>query len=268
MNKEITHKSVDLRFYAELNDFLPADKQFIRFNQRFKGTPSVKDLIEAAGVPHPEIDLILVNSESVNFAYKISDHDQISVYPEFELLNITPIIRLRARPLRITKFILDINLGKLAKYLRILGFDTYYNNKLDDSEIVSLAGLEHRIILTKDIGLLKYKAVTHGFWIRSVYVREQLREVVEKLDIGQQAKPFTRCAHCNGELEIVPKEVVRDRLEPRTKKYFSEFRQCPDCEKIYWKGSHFKRMQKIFDDLIEITATKKNPHLDPDFYWD
>ncbi len=251
MKREFTHKSVNLRFYAELNDFLPVDKQFTQFNQKFKGSPSVKDLIEATGVPHPEIDLILVNGESVNFTYKISDHDNISVYPEFELFNITPLIRLRPEPLRITKFIIDVNLGKLAKHLRILGFDTCYNNKFQDQEIVRIARAEHRIILTKDIGLLKNKAVTHGLWIRSADVREQLGELLEKLDIKPQIIPFTRCVNCNGELITVSKETVREKLEPRTKKYFSEFRQCPDCEKIYWKGSHFKRMHKIIDDIVE-----------------
>lgn len=258
MVREITQKSVNLRFYAELNDFLPGDKQFVRFNKRFKGTPSVKDLIEAVGIPHPEIDLILVNGEPVDFSYKISNYDDISVYPKFELFNIKSLIKLRPEPLRDTKFILDVNLGKLAKYLRFLGFDAYYGNTLDDSEIINIAGLEHRIILTKDLGLLKNKAVTHGFWIRSVHVREQLREVIEKLDIREQVRPFTRCAHCNGKLAVVSRESVLERLEPRTKRYFSEFRQCPDCGKVYWKGSHFKRMQKILDEILK-TPQKKYP---------
>ena len=239
------------RFYEELNDFLPQHRQKTRFEYAFDGTPAVKDSIEALGVPHTEVDLILVNGQSVDFAHHIQDGDDVAVYPVFESLDISPVIRLRPKPLRESRFILDGHLGKLARNLRLLGFDTLYRNDYDDTEIIRIAERERRIILTRDVGILKHGAVTRGYWIRTTSPEEQTQEVLRRFDLFRQTRPFTRCTVCNGPVEKIAKEKILHRLEPRTKKYYEAFYRCVECDKIYWKGSHHEKMLDKIDRWIK-----------------
>jgi len=233
------------RFYEELNDFLPVLKRKISFTYSFKGNPSVKDAIEAIGIPHVEVDMIMVNGTSVDFSYKLRNEDQVSVYPVFESLNITGITSLREKPLRIMKFIPDVHLGKLSKYLRLCGFDTVFDTILSDKEIIDLSLKEHRIILTRDRGLLKNKRVTHGYWVRSIRPEEQLREILQRFDLKNNLHPFIRCMECNGMLNNVPKEEIMNRLLPKTIDYYTEFKRCLECGKIYWEGSHYERLKEF-----------------------
>lgn len=227
------------RFYAELNDFLPSDRQQTPFSHPFNGKPAVKDTIEALGVPHTEVDLILVNGTSVGFDYHLQNGDRVAVYPVFETLDITPIVKLRETPLRRTAFILDVHLGKLARLLRMLGFDARYRNDVSDPELVEIALRERRIILTRDVGLLKRGEVTHGYWVRSTAPMAQAREVVRRFDLRDQAAPFTRCIACNGELAPVDQAAVRSQLPPRVAVAHDTFQQCRHCGKVYWQGSHY-----------------------------
>ena len=242
--------TVSFRFYEELNDFLPAARRKIQFSYSFRGNPSVKDAIEAIGVPHVEVDMILANGESTDFSYKIKDGDTFSVYPVFESLNIVPVTHLKGRPLRITRFICDVHLGKLARYLRLFGFDTYFRGDLDDNEIIDISILEKRIILTRDTGLLKNKKVTHGYRIRSVDAPDQLKEICIRLDLKRSINPFTLCMECNGKLEDVSKSEIRDRLLPLTKRYYRKFKRCSNCDRVYWNGSHYKRMNNLIKKTI------------------
>jgi uncharacterized protein len=239
------------RFYEELNDFLPLGKRKKLFPYSFIGTPSVKDSIEALGVPHAEVDLVLVNSTSVDFSYKLRNADSVSVYPVFESFDISPVTHLREKPLRDTKFILDVHLGKLAKYLRLCGFDAFYRKDYNDLEIIKISLSDKRIILTHDVGLLKNRRVTHGYWIRSQLIYEQLKEVFCRFNLKNLIRPFVRCMECNGLLGEVLKEDILDRLLPETCKYYQKFKKCPDCDRIYWEGSHYERMRKYIDCLIK-----------------
>lgn len=248
-------KQATFRFYEELNDFLPANKKKVEFLHQFAGNPSVKDIIEAIGVPHVEIDLILVNGVSVDFKYILKDNDRVSVYPVFETIVISGVTHLRNKPLRETKFILDVHLGKLAKYLRMLGFDTLYRNDNDDPEIICISLAENRIILTRDIGLLKVKSVTHAYFVRSQHPKEQIKEILKYFDLYQSIDPFNRCIKCNGQLEPVEKEKIIQQLEPLTIKYFNSFYRCNNCQCIFWEGSHFEHMQS-FIQTIQDTALK------------
>lgn len=215
-----------------------------------RGNPSVKDSIEALGVPHVDVDMIIVNGEPVDFTRKLKDKDQISVYPVFESFDISGVSPLRAKPLRETKFILDVHLGKLVKYLRLCGLDTLYKNHFSDNEIIGMSLSEHRIILTRDRGILKNRKVTHGYWIRSQNPQEQLKEVLQRFDLKKSVRPFIRCLECNGELaDIAMKEIV-GKLQPKTRKYYTEFRLCNGCNRIYWEGSHYDRMKKFVDELF------------------
>lgn len=245
-----------LRFYEELNDFLPPDKRKHAFEYELKEPASVKDIIESVGIPHTEVDLILVNSRSVDFNYLIAHGDQISVYPVFEALDITPLVHLRPEPLRQTRFILDTHLGRLAAYLRMLGFDTLYRNDYDDQALAAISVSEKRILLTCDRRLLMRKIITHGYFVRSRQPREQLLEIIKRFDLYDVVHPFTRCIHCNSLIHKVAKEEVISQLQPRTRKYYMDFWQCPACKKIYWQGSHYQRMQKLIK-LIELSRPDK-----------
>ncbi len=247
---QIMERYVEFRFYEELNDFLPSSKHKRCFRYSFKIHQTVKDAIEALGVPHAEIDLILVNGSSVDFSYHLIEGDKISVYPVFESLDISEITRIRPKPMREPKFVLDVHLGKLCKYLRILGLDSVYRNNFEDSEIVNISVDEKRIILTRDIGILKNGAVTHGYWLRSQNPGEQLKEVIRRFDLQSSILPFHRCTVCNGIVEIVNKEKIEHLLENNTKKYFNKFFRCASCKKIYWEGSHFKSMLEFVDRIL------------------
>jgi len=233
------------RFYAELNDFLPEGKRLQRLPYTFSGKPSVKDAIEAQGIPHTEVDLIVVEGESIGFDYHLRDGDEVAVYPVFESLDITPIVKLREKPLREPRFILDVHLGKLARHMRLLGFDTLYRNDYADPEIVELSVSERRAVLTRDRRLLRARVITHGYWLRSTDAEEQLAEVIRRFDLKRLISPFSRCLACNGSMEPVKKEEILDLLEPKTKLYFDEFYRCAECGKIYWRGSHSGQLDKV-----------------------
>lgn len=180
------------RFYAELNDFLPPERRMASVARPFVDAAPVKDMIESLGVPHTEVDLILANGVSVDFAYVVRDGDRLSVYPVFEALDITPLVRLRPRPLRESRFVLDTHLGRLARYLRMAGFDTLYRNDYSDAELARISLAEKRILLTRDAGLLNRGMVTHGYYVRETTVRRQFAEVMRRFDLRGSVRPFTR----------------------------------------------------------------------------
>ena len=238
------------RFYAELNDFLLQERRQRTFAHVFELSSSVKDVIESLGVPHTEVDLILVNGESVDFSYLVQADDQISVYPVFEAIDITPVLRVRPEPLREPRFVLDVHLGQLAIYLRMLGFDTLYRNDYDDSELAQISSRGGRILLTRDRGLLKRNIVTHGYCLRTTQPRQQLIDVLRRFDLFGSITPFTRCLHCNTVLQAVEKAELSQRLSPKTLQVYNLFRRCPHCDRIYWQGSHFKHMQQFIDSVL------------------
>jgi len=242
-------KSATFRFYEELNDFLPSDKKKVVFVHTFSGTPSIKDVIESIGIPHVEVDLILVNGQAVDFKYRLKDHDMVSVYPVFETFEIASVSHLRKKPLRETKFILDVHLGKLAKHLRLFGFDTIYQNDYDDKAIIRISLAEHRIILTRDIGLLKVGSVTHAYYIRDQNPKGQIEEVLKHFDLYQAIDPFNHCIKCNGKLETVEKGTIIQQLQPNTIKYFNRFFKCANCQSIFWEGSHYDRMKNFINSI-------------------
>lgn len=240
---------ITLRFYEELNDFLPPDRRKVAFVHPLNNGGSVKDLIESLGVPHTEVDLILVNGVSVDFQYRVRDGDRISVYPVFEALDITPLVHLRPAPLRDTRFVLDTHLGRLAAYLRLLGFDTLYRNDYDDPTLARISVDAHRILLTRDRRLLMHKQITHGYYVRARQPHAQLLEILARFDLFGTRRPFTRCLHCNGLVHPVTKAQIDHHLLPRTRAFYEEFWQCGDCGKVYWKGSHYQRMQQMIEAL-------------------
>ncbi|WP_246850195.1 Mut7-C ubiquitin/RNAse domain-containing protein [Rufibacter roseolus] len=236
-------------FHGRLQDFLPKHQRQQWLHYSFTGAPALKDALEALGVPHPEIGSILLDNQPAAFLDSLPYGARVEAYPvvceeSYE----------RLPPLQIKSpvpacFVLDVHLGKLARYLRLLGFDTLYENQYDDQTIGQLAAQEQRIVLTRDIGLLKQKVVVWGYWLRSQHLETQLAEVMKRFGLKSQIQPFTRCMACNGSIVEVPKESVLPLLQPKTKVYFQEFYQCPICQRVYWKGSHYDKMQGFLERL-------------------
>jgi hypothetical protein len=247
------------RFYAELNDFLPASCRQVAFAHAWRGPAAVKDVLEALGVPHPEIDLILVNGQSVGFEHVLRDGDQVSVYPVFETLDVTPLMRLRPLPLRETRFALDVHLGRLAAYLRMLGFDTLWQHAWDDAALARCSHDEQRVLLTRDRGLLKRREVTRGYCVRAARPREQLLEVLARFDLSGQARPFTRCTQCNGMLASIDREAARGAVPPGVCERYASFTRCEDCSRVYWPGSHYTRMQRLAEETLTAVRSLDGP---------
>lgn len=244
--------SAYFRFYEELNDCLPGEKRKVRFCHNYTHQASVKDMIESLGIPHTEVDLILVNGASVGFDYLIKDGDEISVYPVFESLDISDVQHLRPQPLREPKFVADVHLGKLTRYLRMMGFDVLYRNNIDDEEIVKISVNERRAILTKDLGILKRNAVTHGHWVRSNTIKKQVTEVINRFDLKKSIKEFTLCIDCNQALVPISKSEILDELPQKVAESQTAFSRCPSCNKNYWMGTHYQKMHAFIQSLKTI----------------
>ncbi|MBN1799237.1 MAG: Mut7-C ubiquitin/RNAse domain-containing protein [Spirochaetales bacterium] len=250
--------TVHIRFYEELNYFLPKQKRKKSFSTRFTPGDTVKNLIENLGVPHTEVDLLLANGSSVGFDYFLQQDDMISVYPVFESFDIGRISKVRPQPLRELKFILDVHLGTLAVQLRMLGFDTQYQTNINDDELAQISQNKQRILITRDRGLLKRKAVTHGYCIRSKHLKEQLAEIITRFDLRGSIHPFTRCLKCNTLLSSISKQEVKGKVPEYIFKMYTEYKNCVSCDRIYWKGSHWKHMLKRLNDMFSNEQKTKN----------
>jgi uncharacterized protein with PIN domain len=245
--------AAEFRFFQELNDFLPPEQRKCWIPVTFKEGDTVKNLIEARGIPHTEIDLLTVGGQPVDFSYQVRQDDRICVYPVFESFDISGLTRVRAGALRVTRFILDVHLGRLARDLRMLGFDTEYAPPFDDADLVARAGKQHRVILTRDRALLMRKAVTHGYLVRSLEPDEQLREVLRRFQLEESIRPFTRCLLCNSELRVLPVRQARERVPALVYRLYEDFRECPRCGQVFWEGSHWRDMKARLGELISDT---------------
>ena len=196
------------------------------------------------------MELILKDGQPVDFSYLVQPGDSFSIYPPLSKFKLPAAKTLVPEyPLNKPKFILDVHLGRLARYLRRFGFDTAYKNDYLDREIAELAEKEERIILSRDLGLLMRKRVKWASFIWSDDPKEQLKEVFKRYSLSHYYQGESRCVNCNSQLEKIEKEEIIERLEPKTKKYFNDFRYCKNCDKIYWRGSHFEKTEKLLTEL-------------------
>jgi uncharacterized protein with PIN domain len=239
--------TVTFRFYEELNDFLAPERRRREFSVPCARAATTKHMIEALGVPHTEVELILLNGVSVGFDKRLSDGDRVAVYPQFEAFDITPLLRVREQPLRDTRFVADAHLGTLARLLRMMGFDTLYDNRLADGEIERIVATQGRIVLTRDRDLLKRKHITHGCYVRALQPQQQLREVFERLDLRRSARPFTRCPICNAALHAVTPAEVAHRVPARVRERHHRFSACEVCGRVFWEGTHCQRVRALVD---------------------
>jgi uncharacterized protein with PIN domain len=228
--------SATFRFYDGLNDFLARERRGAAFGTPCARDATTKHMIEALGVPHTEVELILVNGESSALERILEEGDRVAVYPRFTRLDVAPLLRLPQQPPGRLRFIADAHLGGLARLLRMAGFDTIYRNTADD-------GLEAgRIVLTRDRERLKRREVEFGCYVRALHPQEQLHEVFDRYSLAERARPFTLCLHCNAPLRGVPKAEVLERLPSAVRTSQETFTVCDCCGRVFWQGSHWKRM--------------------------
>lgn len=224
-------------FDPALQPLLKRDLRGQPVEMRFQGAQSVKHLIESLGVPHTEIGPLSANGGKIWQEYIVQDGDRIEVRP----------VALSDDETTEPRFVLDGHLGRLASHLRMLGLDCLYNNAYEDEELVQVSVAEERILLTRDRLLLMHKVITQGYLVRSLVSTEQLYEAVQRYGLVKWVRPFARCMNCNHSLEEIEKEMVLEKLEPLTKKYYDEFKLCPACDQVYWKGSHYERMLALIE---------------------
>jgi len=236
--------AVRFRFYAELNDFVAPDRRGRESVLACAADATVKHALESLGVPHTEVELILVDGAPVDFAHRLHDGDRVAVYPVFEAFDVTPLLRLRPAPLRVTRFFADAHLGALARLLRLAGFDTRYENCIGDGELVRAAVAERRIALSRDRGLLMRRDLTHGCYVHAQQPDAQLAEVLARLDLTACLQPFSRCLDCNAPLHAVERAHVLDRLPPGVRERQQRFATCDACRRVFWEGSHWQCMRE------------------------
>lgn len=240
---------VFLRFYEELNDFLHPENRKKTFLSIIDTPKTIKQLINSFGIPDVEVDLVLANSHSVPFSYLLKDGDYVSVYPKFESFDISSVTEIRNKPLRNLNFILDVHLGKLAKYLRMLGFDTLYQNNYTDQHLIRLSKESGRVLLTRDKALLNVKQVTRGYWVKNNNAINQIKEVVNRFHLLPLAKPFSRCLKCNAKVQNIDKRLLKNIVSPNIYSQYSEFSECTGCGNVFWKGSHYRSMVRFIEKL-------------------
>jgi uncharacterized protein with PIN domain len=236
-------------FHGALTDFFKSKAEPYLARVQVQEKTALKHIVEALGVPHPEIGKIIVNQKEVDLSYHPICGDHIHIHPwqieQTTTNNNCP------------KFILDNHLGKLTAYLRLLGIDAFYNHQFDDEQIACIAVEQNRVVLTRDRGLLKRKVIQRGYCVRQDNPLSQLSEVINHFQLDEYLKPFSRCPRCNGLLEKVDKQTILDQLLPLTRLYYNEFSRCTDCGQIYWKGSHYDRIKPIIQRFASIKDEEK-----------
>lgn len=241
---------VTFRFYSILNDFLPPWQRQKEIRKKFGSHTSLKDAIESLGIPHTEIALVLLNGFPAGFEHKVVEGARLSVYPSFKSIDIGALSLQSGKGTVLLQFVLDVHLGTLARYLRMLGFDALYSNDWTDKKLAEMSFLEKRVLLTRDPGLLKRKKVTRGYFVRATEPRFQAVEVVREFQLKEKIMPFGRCISCNGLIQPIPKEKMNTEIPPQVKQRHSAFFQCQNCGKIYWMGSHYRKMTILINWII------------------
>ncbi len=239
--------TIRLNLHGDLDFFVRSGARSRPIERSLNEKTSVKDAIESFGVPHPEVDVILVNGEPVDFDYALANDADIELYP---VATSSPQFKYKRLQLtKINRFILDGHLGTLARDLRLLGFDVAYDPTAEDRQLLEVMDRENRALLTRDRRLLMHAVVKTGYCPRSQNAGEQTIEVIRRFDLLGSIAPFTRCLRCNAPLRKVSKAEIIERLEPLTKIYYEEFRRCTGCGQIYWAGSHFSKLQKRLEQI-------------------
>lgn len=252
--------SATFRFYGELNDFLARERRGHAFTTPCARAATTKHMVEALGVPHTEVELVLLNGDPAGLDDILEEGDRVAVYPRFTQLPVADVARLGQRPPGRARFVADAHLGALARLLRMAGFDTVYRNTLHDAEVEAIAQDEGRAVLTRDRALLKRRGIEYGCYVRALKAEAQLRDVVERFGLAERVRPFTLCLSCNAPLRPVAKADVMARLPPRVAATHDEFSTCDRCHGVFWKGSHWQRMAEVLDTILRDAGADNDPH--------
>lgn len=240
-------KKIRLIVHGSLNDFL--DKGLsdpTRLTISFELSPSVKDLMESKGIPHTAVFRVLVNGAPESADYNVVPDDEIEVFP-MEEVDPDELETIFSSP---PAFIADSHLAKLGRDLRLLGIDTLINEDKEDAEIIRLSNNEKRMILTRNLNLLRHGSTQYGYWVRSEDPDQQLDEVLSRFDLFEMIQPFSRCMACNGMLDEVSPEEVREEVPPKVREWCDQYHRCKDCGKVYWKGSHYDKLKEKVERVI------------------
>ena len=237
------------RFYARLNAFLAVERRGQAFRCSCAESATTKHMIEALGVPHIEVALVLVNGAPAGLDWPIEAGDRVAVYPKFEQLDIGSLTATEPLPPGPPRFVADAHLGGLARLLRMAGFDTLYDNNFEDAAMAELANRERRALLTRDRALLMHRLVLHGCYVHAIKPQDQLRELYQRFDLASHARPFSLCLSCNVPLHPVDKEAILDRVPPRVQARHERFWRCDQCDRIFWEGTHWQDMRALLDSL-------------------
>ncbi len=234
-------------FDAELAKLLRLPRQTVRYPLLRRA--AIKDIIEALGVPHTEVGAIEAGGRPKDFSYLPRPGDTVTVNALQPPVDVCRPSLLRPLPLGAVRFLVDANVARLGRLLRLVGLDTAIATGEKDDRIAARAAAEGRILLSRDRNLLKRKIVHHGRLVRACLPYQQLVEIITFYGLETSLAPFSRCQVCNTPLVEVDKEQVLDRLEPLTRKYYDSFTRCPACDRIYWPGSH---RQRLVDQLAAV----------------
>jgi len=236
------------RFYGQLNDFLPKRYRNRDLGFTFLGQPTVGETIERIGPPHPEIARIIIDGENASWDCRLGGGERVAIYPKMQWQEANTLLpRYRGEP----RFVLDVHLGKLARFLRLLGFDSLFRPDLSDPEIARISATQNRIVLTRDMGLLKRKSIVHGYFPRTTKPKSQLHEIVTQFDIAAFSQPFTRCLDCNGRLVSAQKATVVDDIPASVFHRYEKFARCDQCTKVFWEGGHYQDMKRFIAEILQ-----------------
>jgi uncharacterized protein with PIN domain/sulfur carrier protein ThiS len=219
------------RFADALSMFLRPELRGAVFAYECARAANLKNAIEALGVPHTEVGVVLVNGNPATLQRTVREGDEVEVLAYAQVQDSAPL------------FLADAHLGALARFLRMLGFDTVHDQALADREIRRIAHGEGRVVLTRDRDLLKCREIERGCYVRSLKPEAQLREVAARYELAKHARPFTLCLHCNLPLAAVAGDLVASRVPPRVLELHNAFTHCAGCDRVYWPGTHYERMK-------------------------
>lgn len=228
-----------INFHEQLNFFLKDRHKGRSIKYPLTRRASVKDIIESFGIPHTETGCILFNNTLVDFSFVPESCGTLQVDAILEPFKLLQPSLLRPKPADNIKFIADVNVIKLGRLLILLGFDVVFSSSWSDKNIADMADKTGRIVLTRDTGLLKRSKIVFARRIRADLPYDQLVETIRFFGLAPLISLFSRCTQCNRKLNPVPKKEVLHLLEPKTKLYFNSFFQCPECKKVFWRGSHY-----------------------------
>jgi uncharacterized protein len=230
----VAEYQVELRADPSLWLFLPPGRRRPSFPVRYDGASSLGHLVESAGIPLPEVGRLLIGTRGADPAQRV---------PPGQPVTVLPVPRPQPLPPGPPRFCLDVHLGTLARRLRLLGLDTWYRNDTGDDELIAVAAAGARVLLTKDRGLLRRRAVPLGAYVRGDRADDQLADVLGRF--APPIRPWTRCPACNGTLAPAAKDDIGHLLQPGTRRTYQVFARCQSCGRAYWHGAHARRLDAV-----------------------